>query len=68
MGTGADARGPALLIITEDAGPDGPRWTVRQLLDDPAGHHDWHIDAVVDLAASDERGEVALLVTDAGRL
>ena len=64
IGLGPDARGPALLIITEEA----RQWSVRQLLDDPAGHHDWHIDAVVDLAASDERGDVALIVTDAGRL
>jgi superfamily II RNA helicase len=64
MGTGPDARGPALLIVTETLG----RWTVRQLLDDPAGHHDWHLDAVVDLGASDEAGDVVLVVTDAGRL
>ncbi|WP_199423635.1 DEAD/DEAH box helicase [Actinotalea solisilvae] len=64
LGTGPDARGPALLLLTEGAS----RWDVRQLLDDPAGHHDWRIDATVDLAASDERGEVALVVTAAGRL
>jgi hypothetical protein len=67
MGTGAQARGPALLILTEDA--PGPRhWTIRQLLDDPAEDHDWHIDAVVDLDASDAAGEVSLRITDAGRL
>jgi superfamily II RNA helicase len=70
MGTGPDARGPALLMITErpatrDA---GERWEVRQVLDDPAGDRDWRIDAVVDLAASDERGEPAVVVTAAGRL
>jgi len=64
IGTGPDARGPALLIITET----GPTWEVRQLLDDPAGHHDWRIDVVVDLAATDARNEVALNVTAAGRL
>ncbi|MDO8120129.1 DUF3516 domain-containing protein [Isoptericola sp. b490] len=61
---GADARGPHLLIVTEH--PD--RWEVRQLLDDPAGHHDWHLDAVVDLAASDEAGEPVWHLVDAGRL
>lgn len=67
MGTGADARGPALLILQE--GTPTPRaWTVRQLLDDPAGDHDWHIDAVVDLDASDAAGDVVLRVTAAGRL
>ncbi|WP_182111569.1 MULTISPECIES: DEAD/DEAH box helicase [unclassified Actinotalea] len=64
VGTGPAARGPALLLLTEGA----TRWEVRQLLDDPAGDHDWRIDAVVDLAASDERGEVALTITAAGRL
>jgi superfamily II RNA helicase len=70
MGTGPDARGPALLMITERpaAGDTGERWEVRQVLDDPAGDRDWRIDAVVDLAASDERGEPALVVTAAGRL
>ncbi|HJY97890.1 MAG TPA: DUF3516 domain-containing protein, partial [Streptosporangiaceae bacterium] len=43
--TGPDARGPALLII--DQRPDG--WAVRQIFDDPAGDHDWGINAVVDL-------------------
>ncbi len=61
---GGDARGPHLLIVTEHPG----RWEVRQLLDDPAGHHDWHLDAVVDLAASDEAGEPVWHLVDAGRL
>jgi superfamily II RNA helicase len=67
IGTGPDARGPALLVLRE--GVPGPgHWTVRQLLDDPEGHHDWRIDAVVDLAASDEAGEAVLVVTEVGRL
>lgn len=71
IGTGPDARGPALLLITPGAPgtPPGPgRWAVRQLLDDPAGDHDWRIDAEVDLAASDEAGEAVLVITAAGRL
>ena len=64
IGTGPDARGPALLIITETA----TTWEVRQLLDDPADNHDWHIDVVVNLAASDARDDVDLVVTSAGRL
>ncbi|HEY3735543.1 MAG TPA: DUF3516 domain-containing protein [Streptosporangiaceae bacterium] len=64
IGTGADARGPALLIIEEHAG----HWSVRQILDDPAGDHDWGISARVDLAASDEVGEAVLRVTDVGQL
>jgi hypothetical protein len=42
-------------------------WRVRQILDDPAGDHDWGIDVEVDLEASDEEGAVVLRVVDAGR-
>ena len=62
IGTGPAARGPALLHI--DAGP--AVWTVRQVFDDPAGDHDWGIDATVDLAASDEIGAAAVTVTAVG--
>ncbi|MCV7192660.1 DEAD/DEAH box helicase [Mycolicibacterium brumae] len=64
VGTGADARGPALLII--DRGPQG--WRVRQILDDPAGDRDWGFDVEVDLAASDEAGVAVLRIVDAGQL
>jgi superfamily II RNA helicase len=64
IGTGPDARGPALLIIDEQPG----RWAIRQILDDPAGDHDWGISAVVDLAASDEAGAAVLSITDVGQL
>jgi hypothetical protein len=64
IGTGPDARGPALLIIDERPGS----WAVRQILDDPAGDHDWGISAVVDLAASDEAGAAVLHITDVGQL
>ncbi len=62
IGTGPDARGPGLLLIEEQ--PDS--WQVRQILDDPAGDHDWHISAEVDLAASDAVGEAVLRVTAVG--
>jgi hypothetical protein len=62
LGTGPDARGPALLIIEELPG----RWEVRQIFDDPAGDHDWGFSAVVDLAASDEAGEAVVMVTGVG--
>jgi hypothetical protein len=62
IGTGPAARGPALLQIA--AGP--AVWTVRQVFDDPAGDHDWGIDATVDLAASDEIGAAAVTVTAVG--
>jgi superfamily II RNA helicase len=64
LNTGADARGPALLVVDRDE----PRlWRVRQILDDPAGDHDWGFDAEVDLDASDEEGTLVLRLTDAGR-
>jgi hypothetical protein len=62
--TGADARGAALLMIEESA----TSWAVRQILDDPAGNHDWGISAEVDLAASDEAGEAVVKVTALSRL
>jgi superfamily II RNA helicase len=65
IGTGPDARGPALLMI--DTGrPD--QWAVRQIFDDPAGDHDWGISAVVDLDASDEAGSAVLRIMDVGQL
>ncbi len=68
LGTGPDARGPALLIIDE-APEDLPgRWRVRQIFEDPAGDRDWGISAEVDLAASDELGEAVLQVTAVDRL
>jgi hypothetical protein len=62
LGTGPDARGPALLMIEQL--PDV--WKVRQIFDDPAGDHDWGISAEVDLAASDEAGMAVVRVTDVG--
>ncbi len=64
IGTGPDARGSALLIIDKQR----DHWSVRQILDDPAGDHDWGISAVVDLDASDEAGAAVLRVTDVGQL
>jgi hypothetical protein len=62
IGTGPNARGPAMLMINEGK----TEWTVRQTFDDPAGDHDWGISATVDLAASDEEGAAVLRVTDVG--
>ena len=64
IGTGPDARGPQRLIVQEQPG----HWLVRQILDDPAGDHDWGFSADVDLAASDEAGEAVLTLTDVGQL
>lgn len=64
IGTGADARGPALLNIEAEPG----LWRVRQTLDDPEGNRDWAITADVDLAASDEVGHAVIRVVDVGEL
>jgi superfamily II RNA helicase len=64
LSTGPDARGPAMLILTE-----GPReWTARQIFDDPAGDHDWGFSASIDLDACDEAGAAVLTVTGVGQL
>ncbi len=65
IGTGADARGPAMLIIDES---DRDLWRVRQIFDDPAGDHDWGFSAEVDLAGSDAAGEAVIWVTSVGQL
>ncbi|MCI2420002.1 DUF3516 domain-containing protein [Saccharopolyspora sp. K220] len=64
IGTGPDARGPALLMITEE--PE--RWLVRQIFADPAGDHDWGISAEVDLAESDEAATAVLRITAVNQL
>ncbi|MSX39042.1 MAG: DUF3516 domain-containing protein, partial [Actinobacteria bacterium] len=64
IGTGPDARGPARLIIEEVPG----HWSVRQILDDPAGDHDWGFTVDIDLAASDEAGEAVLTLMAVDRL
>ncbi|HEU4812580.1 MAG TPA: DUF3516 domain-containing protein, partial [Nocardioides sp.] len=76
VGTGSDAHGPKLLIVEPATGePAGAPeetvarlWRVRQVIDDPEGHHDWVIDALVDLDASDEAGELVLATTAFHRL
>ena len=59
IGAGPEARGPRFFTVTEEP----QRWLVRQVLDDPAGDHDWAIHAEVDLAASDEEGAAVVWVT-----
>ncbi|MDT4960610.1 MAG: hypothetical protein QOF87_257 [Pseudonocardiales bacterium] len=62
MGTGGDARNPALLQVE----PGERVWRVRQVFDDPAGDRDWAISAEVDLAASDAAGEPVVAVSHVG--
>jgi hypothetical protein len=71
LGTGPDARGPALLIIEPYRSPGSARedvWKLRQIFDDPAGDHDWGISAEADLDASDEAGGAVLRITSVGQL
>ncbi len=63
LGTGPQARGPALFRIDEE---DADHWVVTQILDDPDGDHDWRITAELDLAATDEAGELVLVTTGFG--
>ena len=69
IGTGPDARSPKLLMIdrTGGAGAGTARtWTVRQIIDDPEGHHDFAIVATVDLEASDAAGEPVIRTASFG--
>ncbi len=68
IGTAADARSLARLVIEEEPADRVGFWEVRQILDDPAGHHDWAISAEVDLAASAEEGTAVIRVLAVGRL
>nr|WP_084039646.1 DEAD/DEAH box helicase [Demequina sp. NBRC 110053] len=51
-----EGRARAALAAAPDAALPEGTWLVRQVIDDPAGDHDWAIIAVVDLDASDEAG------------
>jgi superfamily II RNA helicase len=57
--TGPDARGPKMLLVEKGEG----MWEVQQIIGDPDGDHDWRITATVDLAASDDEGELVWDVT-----
>ena len=66
IGTGPDARGPALLVVDQDPQGRPGAWAVRQILDDPDGDRDWGIAAEIDLAASDEAGVAVVRVVAVG--
>jgi superfamily II RNA helicase len=61
---GPDARNPALVLIDEHPLDHPGCWFVHQILNDPAGDHDWRIFALVDLAASDDAGRAVIHITD----
>ncbi|MFS0866155.1 DEAD/DEAH box helicase [Microbacterium sp. 179-B 1A2 NHS] len=65
--TGGPARSPSLCVIDESDAAAGV-WRVEQVIDDPAGDHDWRIRAEVDLEASVEEGTAVVRVTEVLRL
>ncbi|WP_233615492.1 DEAD/DEAH box helicase [Leucobacter chromiisoli] len=69
IGVDAAARSAALLEL--DRGPEALAagvWRFRQVLADPEGDHDWGIEGVVDLGASEEAGEAVVRVERVGPL
>ncbi len=60
IGIGPVARSRELFQLTPGAGV----WSVRQVLDDPAGDRDWAITAEVDVAASNAGGEAVIRLLD----
>ncbi|HIT77022.1 MAG TPA: DUF3516 domain-containing protein, partial [Candidatus Avipropionibacterium avicola] len=64
VGIDASARSPQMLQIdVEDR-----RWLLRQTLADPEGHHDWHLEAEVDLMASETAGAAVVRATALRRM
>jgi superfamily II RNA helicase len=65
---GPAARAAALWQLDERpaGGGSGRHWVVRQVIDDPAGDHDWGFTFDLDLDASDELGAPALRVVAIG--
>lgn len=66
--TGGAARSPRLVTIDESEAASSGIWKVEQIVDDPAGDHDWRIRGEVDLAASEEAGTAVVRVTEVLRL
>ncbi|MBK8446544.1 MAG: DUF3516 domain-containing protein [Micropruina sp.] len=64
INTAADARGPSLLVVTEQ----GRTWQVRQIIDDPEGNRDWSITARVDLDECDDAAELVVHTLGFARL
>jgi hypothetical protein len=56
------ARGPKNTLVDEEASV----WRLRQIICDPEEHDDWVIEAIVDLAKSDELGRPAISVQRIG--
>ncbi|MFN3865964.1 MAG: DEAD/DEAH box helicase [Demequina sp.] len=61
-----EGRAQAALAAAPDATLPQGAWVVRQVIDDPAGDHDWAITAAVDLDASDEAGSPVIELLHVG--
>ncbi|WP_084631235.1 DEAD/DEAH box helicase [Demequina aestuarii] len=59
-----EGRARAALAAAPDAQLPPGTWVVRQVIDDPAGDHDWAITALVNLDASDEAGAPVIELLD----
>lgn len=58
VNTDAKARSADLFMLDTKHERDEHSWKVRQIIDDSDGDHDWAIEGVVDLDATQENGEV----------
>ncbi|GGI45663.1 superfamily II RNA helicase [Agromyces flavus] len=67
IGTGGPSRSPRLVTIDEADAANG-MWRVEQVIDDPAGDHDWRIRGEVDLIASAEEGTAVVRIREVVRL
>lgn len=61
VNTDMKARGGAFVTIDDRHEKDEHTWAIRQVLDDSDGDHNWAITGVIDLDASQERGEVVFV-------
>jgi hypothetical protein len=57
----AEARSPGKLLWEPSSG------AVTQIISDPQGYDEWRLTGSVDLAASNDRSELVLTLTDLGR-
>lgn len=67
IGVGGPARSPRLVTIDETDAASG-LWRVEQVIDDPAGDHDWRIRGEVDLEASAAEGFAVVRIAEVVRL
>ena len=57
-----------MIMIDDSAASTEGVWRVRQIFADPAGDHDWGVNAEIDLAASAEQGAAVMRVTAVGQI